>query len=276
MAPQKLGFSAPKPVGEDETTLLHTGDMAMNEHDSRTTEVEDGMGKEKYRILTGESADLGHPSKLGFDGAISRSSHGEHKDSPFPMAEFLRLANAVVDDGDETSKKALMELKRKWETKYGDQSLHRQTLSLLLTSDAPPLVQGFCQDFRRVLMPAKRGMMVETDGKIKAAKSTIFPAENQNTDGNGLLPAAEQFFGDLLPKTDSPTMVTDLAGVDDEAAKVAKIAADVVVVGDWDGDLAVNEADDVDGDVTDDARMTSADIMAYPTDDITVDAGMVF
>ncbi|KAL2224156.1 UNVERIFIED_CONTAM: hypothetical protein Sindi_2948400 [Sesamum indicum] len=60
--------------------------------------------------------------------------------------------------------------------------------------------------------------------------------------------------------------------------------ADVAIVGDGDGELAVAVADDVEGDVTDDARMTSDDITAdittdditdeITTDGITADAGM--
>ncbi|KAL2252881.1 UNVERIFIED_CONTAM: hypothetical protein Sindi_0082800 [Sesamum indicum] len=203
MAPQKLGFSAHKPIAEDETTLLHTGIMAMIEHDSRITEG-----------LTGESADLGHPFKLGFDGTISRSSHGEHKDSHFPMAEFLRLADAVVDDGDETSKEAFM-----------DNLCAGDPIHYCYRATRHHWYRAFAKLFDDLW------------------------CRQSNTGRKGLLPAAEQFSGDLLPETDSPTTVTDVAGVDGEAAKVAKTAASADELEKTAASSAIHVAREVRGDV---------------------------
>ncbi|KAL2228522.1 UNVERIFIED_CONTAM: hypothetical protein Sindi_1831900 [Sesamum indicum] len=62
-----------------------------------------------------------------------------------------------------------------------------------------------------------------------------------------------------------------LATVERRVSDIPQLA-DVAIVGDGDGELAVAVADDVEGDVTDDARMTSADITAdITTDDITAD-----
>ncbi|KAL2252870.1 UNVERIFIED_CONTAM: hypothetical protein Sindi_0081700 [Sesamum indicum] len=59
----------------------------------------------------------------------------------FPIAGFLRLANAVVDDGDEDFKKSLMELKQRWEERIGVETSRRRT-TLLRPEDEPPLVKG--------------------------------------------------------------------------------------------------------------------------------------
>ncbi|KAL2237509.1 UNVERIFIED_CONTAM: hypothetical protein Sindi_0942600 [Sesamum indicum] len=126
----ELGFSADieyeRSHEEDESTRVNTGDLAMIEDDLLLIEVGDGVGKNKDSILTGDNTDVSRHHKLGFGGAFSSSFHGGRTAPQFPMAEFLLLANVVVDDGDETSKKALIELKQKWEAKYGEDPSRRQ------------------------------------------------------------------------------------------------------------------------------------------------------
>ena len=42
---------------------------------------------------------------------------------PFNLQEFLRLAYTIIDEGDEVSREALNELKNKWETRFGPETI---------------------------------------------------------------------------------------------------------------------------------------------------------
>ncbi|KAL2252873.1 UNVERIFIED_CONTAM: hypothetical protein Sindi_0082000 [Sesamum indicum] len=108
----KLGFRAAtedeKSLEEDETAPAV---LAMANDGDRILDGKGDYPLTKDTILATSDENTMRQQKLGFSNESSSSFNGGRVEKPFPMAEFLRLANVVVDDGDEDSKKALMELK---------------------------------------------------------------------------------------------------------------------------------------------------------------------
>ncbi|KAL2235528.1 UNVERIFIED_CONTAM: hypothetical protein Sindi_1285000 [Sesamum indicum] len=120
-------------------SMAETGELLPLSHSH-------GLGEGKGGFWAGNNVDFHAGSsspKLGFRAAAEEEKSLEEDETTpavlamandddriadektFPMAEFLRLANAVVDDGDEDSKKSLMELKRRWEERTGVETSRR-------------------------------------------------------------------------------------------------------------------------------------------------------
>ncbi|KAL2251984.1 UNVERIFIED_CONTAM: hypothetical protein Sindi_2320700 [Sesamum indicum] len=229
-APNLLGFDAPlEPQAVDETEQPRARVYAENEQspdeyvtspvslatDANTT----GFAEVGDEGLLRKEATI-QASSLGFGEAPS-SINGGRRFEPFNLEEFLRLANAVIDKGDEKTIAALRDLKDRWKERF--RSI--PSLRSFVESRGPP----------------SRSSAIG----ISAGNATVLPATGER--------------------------------------RVPHLA-DVAIVGNGDGELAAAMADDVEGDVIDDARMTSDDITAditsddiiaeITTDGITADAGM--
>ncbi|KAL2253046.1 UNVERIFIED_CONTAM: hypothetical protein Sindi_0099300, partial [Sesamum indicum] len=150
-------------------------------------------------------------SSLGFGEAPS-SINGGRRFEPFNLEEFLRLANAVIDKGDEKTIVALRDLKDRWKERFR----------------SIPSLRSFVETGNRKLISSDSEKQSSAIG-ISAGNATVLPVTGER--------------------------------------RVPQLA-DVAIVGDGDDELAVAVADDVEGDVTDDARMTTDDITAdisFPT-----------
>ncbi|KAL0283802.1 UNVERIFIED_CONTAM: hypothetical protein Sradi_7216200 [Sesamum radiatum] len=104
----------------------------------------------------------GGPSLPADDGdeesGVPEAVNGRPPSVDFYLAEFLALANRVVDVGDEDSFAALSDLKRRWMTKLGDEKLTTPVLGLKpVASRRPTPFQPPVRELRRpirTLIPA--------------------------------------------------------------------------------------------------------------------------
>ncbi|KAL2251998.1 UNVERIFIED_CONTAM: hypothetical protein Sindi_2322100 [Sesamum indicum] len=89
--------------------------LANNENDG-SVEIVETVLKERNTILSTEPLALEAPPKLRF--RPSSSNNGGLEEEPFNLDEFLRLAHAIIDEGDENAVMALRELKSKWTKRF--------------------------------------------------------------------------------------------------------------------------------------------------------------
>ncbi|KAL2237538.1 UNVERIFIED_CONTAM: hypothetical protein Sindi_0945500 [Sesamum indicum] len=129
-APQLLGFAAPldmeKAAGSAPQLLGFAAPLDMEKAVFRRRNclevgVEGLLGKESTLIAT--DGDLERDPPLGFSGANPNAGCGGVRIPPFNLQEFLRLAYTIIDEGDEVSREALNELKNKWETRFGPETI---------------------------------------------------------------------------------------------------------------------------------------------------------
>ncbi|KAL2247960.1 UNVERIFIED_CONTAM: hypothetical protein Sindi_2648300 [Sesamum indicum] len=192
-------------------------------------------------------------SALGFGEAPS-SINGGRRFEPFNLEEFLRLANAVIDKGDEKTIAAIRDLKDRWKERFRSIPSLR---SFVESRGAPSRVSK--------LRPALRCLLPSGMNSGESENALISSDSEKQSSAIGISAGNAT----VLPAT---------------GERRVPHLADVAIAGDGDGELAAAMADDVEGDVTDDARMTSNDITAditsdditaeITTDGITADAGM--
>ncbi|KAL2235402.1 UNVERIFIED_CONTAM: hypothetical protein Sindi_1272400 [Sesamum indicum] len=234
----KLGFHAAsedeKSLKEDETTPAV---LAMANDGDRIPNGKGDYPLTKDTILATSDENTMRQQKLGLFNESLSSFSGGRVEKPFPMAEFLRLANAVVDDGDEDSKKALMELKRRWEEWIGVETSRRR-ITLLRPEDESPLIMG--------------------------AKFAFFPAE---TSVNEALPSVgrKTELGLVLRR---PATVADVEGVavlDADVEKCVEVEDGMEDEMSHDislkpGDVTTAQPADVTADITADSANVSSDV----------------
>ncbi|KAL2230726.1 UNVERIFIED_CONTAM: hypothetical protein Sindi_1667000 [Sesamum indicum] len=258
-----LGFDAPlEPQAVDETEQPRARVYAENEQspdeyvtspvslatDANTT----GFAEVGDEGLLRKEATI-QASSLGFGEAPS-SINGGRRFEPFNLEEFLRLANAVIDKGDEKTIAALRDLKDRWKERFRSIPSLR---SFVESRGAPSRVSK--------LRPALRCLLPSGMNSGESENALISSDSEKQSSAIGISAGNAT----VLPAT---------------GERRVPHLADVAIVGDGDGELAAAMADDVEGDVTDDARMTSDDITAditsdditaeITTDGITADAGM--
>ncbi|KAL2224883.1 UNVERIFIED_CONTAM: hypothetical protein Sindi_3122000 [Sesamum indicum] len=205
-------------------------------------------------------------NEKGF-GEASPFINGGRKFEPFNLDEFLKLANAVIDKGDEQTITALRDLKIRWKERFRSvPSLH----SLVERRDAPPRVGG--------LRPAMRCLMPSgtSSGAPETAGNSTDPDLQSPVPEIPRLSAGNEL-ALLPPSTDMAALVKGGRRLTSPATVGIPKPADVASVGDVEGEVEGTVAVDKDGDVTGDASVTSADIIAgnitaYITaDDITAE-----
>ncbi|KAL2237643.1 UNVERIFIED_CONTAM: hypothetical protein Sindi_0956000 [Sesamum indicum] len=194
-------------------------------------------------------AEVGDEGLLRKEATIQASSF-----EPFNLEEFLRLANAVIDKGDEKTIAALRDLKDRWKERFR----------------CIPSLRSFVES---------RGAPSRVS-KLRPALRCLLPSGmNSGESENALISSDSEKQSSAIGISAGNAIVLPATG----ERRVPHLA-DVAIVGDGDGELAAAMADDVEGDVTDDARMTSDDITAditldditaeITTDGITADAGI--
>ncbi|KAL2248035.1 UNVERIFIED_CONTAM: hypothetical protein Sindi_2655800 [Sesamum indicum] len=197
-----------------------------------------------------EKAAVSAPQLLGIDAPLNMEKEAASAPNllgfePFNLEEFLRLANAVIDKGDEKTIAALRDLKDRWKERFRSIPSLR---SFVESRGAPSRVSK--------LRPALRCLLPSGMNSGESENALISSDSEKQSSAIGI----------------SAGNVTVLPATGER--RVPQLA-DVAIVGDGDDELAVAVADDVEGDVTDDARMTSDDITdEITTDGITADAGM--
>ncbi|KAL2224649.1 UNVERIFIED_CONTAM: hypothetical protein Sindi_3029000 [Sesamum indicum] len=121
-----LGFRAAEEFEraheEDETTL----DVSAKDDDGvRVSNVREDLPMEKGMNLDATLEDTVRCPNLGLGDAPSQNNNGGQKRGLFNMVEFIRLAQSVIDAGDNESMSALEELKSKWESRFGKKAVVR-------------------------------------------------------------------------------------------------------------------------------------------------------
>ncbi|KAL2253028.1 UNVERIFIED_CONTAM: hypothetical protein Sindi_0097500 [Sesamum indicum] len=130
---------------------------AINDNDG-SVEIAETVLKERNTILSTEPLTLEAPPKLGF--RPSSSNNGGLEEEPFNLDEFLRLAHAIIDEGDKNAIMALRELKSKWTKRFRSKS-H----SLTDLGEAPPMVASLRRALRR-MKPVRTVSTSENRGMI--------------------------------------------------------------------------------------------------------------
>ncbi|KAL2224225.1 UNVERIFIED_CONTAM: hypothetical protein Sindi_3004100 [Sesamum indicum] len=244
-APNLLGYAAPlEPQAVDETEQPRGRVYAENEKSPDETVEDEGLLRKEATIQA---------SSLGFGEAPS-SINGGRRFEPFNLEEFLRLANAVIDKGDEKTIAAIRDLKDRWKERFRSIPSLR---SFVESRGAPSRVSK--------LRPALRCLLPSGMNSGESENALISSDSEKQSSAIGISAGNAT----VLPAT---------------GERRVPHLADVAIAGDGDGELAAAMADDVEGDVTDDAMMTSDDITAditsdditaeITTDGITADAGM--
>ncbi|KAL2252973.1 UNVERIFIED_CONTAM: hypothetical protein Sindi_0092000 [Sesamum indicum] len=266
--------------GKLQTTLLgflgDEGSRSQNPSETGTIQADEGTPdsveevettiNEKGENLTYDSSSFRAPPRLGF-GEASPFINGGRKFEPFNLDEFLKLANAVIDKGDEQTITALRDLKTRWKERFRSVPSLR---SLVEKRDAPPCVGGLRPAMRCLLPSGTSSGAPETDGNSKDSDlQSPVPEISRISAGNELAL--------LPPSTDMAAPVKGDRRLTSPATVGIPTSADVASVGDVEGEVVGTVAVDKDGDVTGDASMTSAAITADITagnitaDDITAD-----
>ncbi|KAL2246940.1 UNVERIFIED_CONTAM: hypothetical protein Sindi_2546300 [Sesamum indicum] len=259
--PNLLGFAAPlEPQAIDETEQPRGREMFYAENEKSPDEYVTSPVSLATDARTTGFAEVGEEgllrkeaiiraSSLGFGEAPS-SINGGRRFEPFNLEEFLRLANAVIDNGDEKTIAALRDLKDRLKERF--RSI--PSLRSFVESRGAPSRVGKLRPALRCILPSGMNSGESKNAGISSDSEKQSSAIGTSTGNATVLPATGEW-------------------------RVLQLAY-VAIVGDGDGELAVAVADDVEGDVTDDARMTSADITTdditaeITTDGITADAGM--
>ncbi|KAL2237300.1 UNVERIFIED_CONTAM: hypothetical protein Sindi_0921700 [Sesamum indicum] len=301
-APQLLGFAAPlEPPAIDETEQPRGREEFYAETekspeedvtspvslatDARTTGfaevgVEGLLRKESTLIATDGDLERGPP--LGFSSANPNTGCGGVRIPPFNLQEFLRLAYTIIDEGDEVSREALNELKNKWETRFGPETipkvfptsmavrteLHKPTRHVwrsLIPSRALERTSALGSALRNATsdenLPVTRlsddhsdRVLTETMGRNAGPVSGNFPTDLKefrpvNTE-NGMRPARTQQW-------------PDSAEMENDAAADIIIDLSHDTIDDITTDLEHDTAADADADLCDDAgNDTGADAIA--------------
>ncbi|KAL2235674.1 UNVERIFIED_CONTAM: hypothetical protein Sindi_1299600 [Sesamum indicum] len=101
-------------------------------------------------------------------GASSKVDHGGPSPSSFNLDEFLKLANRVIDQGDDASMAALRDLQIRWKTRFGDGGNRCATPMVARGQERP--VTGKLLKARRCLLPRIAGQTMVGNGGETAAK----------------------------------------------------------------------------------------------------------
>ncbi|KAL2247994.1 UNVERIFIED_CONTAM: hypothetical protein Sindi_2651700 [Sesamum indicum] len=249
-----LGFLGDE--GSRSQNPSETGTFQADEGTPDSVEEEETNITEKGENLTYDSSSFRAP-QLGF-GEASPFINGGRRFEPFNLDEFLKLANAVIDKGDEQTITALRDLKTRWKERFRSVPSLR---SLVEKRDAAPRVGGLRPAMRCLLPTGTSNGAPETDGNsTNSYLQSPVPEISRLSAGNE---------PDLLPpSTDMAAPVKGDRRLTSPAMVGIPTSADVASVGEVDGEVDGTVAVDKDGDVTGDASMTSADITK---DDITAD-----
>ncbi|KAL2240815.1 UNVERIFIED_CONTAM: hypothetical protein Sindi_0722700 [Sesamum indicum] len=167
---------------------------------------------EKGENLTTDSTRSKAPQKLGFEEA---SINGGRMEEPFNLDEFLRLANAVIDKGDEQTVAALTDLKIRWRMHFRNSPSLRSVVELH-GGGAPPRRQAW----RCILPSGKSNMTSETASKwtgsdlqAPATKQPHFFAGKRMTYADDItVEASMTYIADITAEASmipSPADVTD-------------------------------------------------------------------
>ncbi|KAL2231106.1 UNVERIFIED_CONTAM: hypothetical protein Sindi_1705000 [Sesamum indicum] len=245
-SPPLLGF-----LGDEESRRKKSTEISVftaDEGNKGSVEMETLSTNEKGENLTTDSTRSKAPQKLGFEEA---SINGGRMEEPFNLDEFLRLANAVIDNGDEQTVAALTDLKIRWRMRFRNSPSLRSVVELH-GGGAPPRRQAW----RCILPSGKSNMTSETASK--------------RTGSDLQAPATEKphFFAgktlvSLTPAMEIPAMRPTIRSGD--CTQTADVAHGCDVEDEMDARVEVDKDDEV----IDDAGMTYAD-------DITVEASMTY
>ncbi|KAL2234687.1 UNVERIFIED_CONTAM: hypothetical protein Sindi_1200900 [Sesamum indicum] len=175
-------------------------------------------------------------------GASLKVDHGESSSSSFNLDEFLKLANRVIDQGDEASMAALNDLKIRWKSRFGDGGNLCETPMVARGQERP--VIGEILKARHCLLPRIAGQTTvgnggETSAKLQLPRAAIGCDSSSEMGGNGGFSGRPMSAGGrnvvvplrVFPASDVDVYV-DTAGAD--------VAAEV---GDKDGDVDERAAD---------------------------------
>ncbi|KAL2252689.1 UNVERIFIED_CONTAM: hypothetical protein Sindi_0063600 [Sesamum indicum] len=101
-------------------------------------------------------------------GASSKVDHGGPSSSSFNLDEFLKLANRVIDQGDDASMAALCDLQIRWNSRFGDGGNRCATPMVARGQERP--VTGKLLKARRCFLPRIAGQTAVENGGETAAK----------------------------------------------------------------------------------------------------------
>ncbi|KAL2225362.1 UNVERIFIED_CONTAM: hypothetical protein Sindi_3050600 [Sesamum indicum] len=134
---KKLGFGFRKWVSSNPPA---TGDFPATEGRPRFGETVAMIPSEKAGDLATDRAVVRAPPLLGFE-AFSSSFNGGRRTgiSPreFNMAEFLSLASRVIDEGDADAMEALVALKSRWESRFGNGATATKQMATMVVAPLP-------------------------------------------------------------------------------------------------------------------------------------------
>ncbi|KAL2224653.1 UNVERIFIED_CONTAM: LINE-1 reverse transcriptase [Sesamum indicum] len=150
---ESSGFKKPASDGVFPSTEGSMGSMEMSRSYLNEKDKNLAMGKSSFRA----------PPTLGFSSSTFNGGR-ERKEEPFNLDEFLRLAHAVIDDGDEKAVMALRDLKIKRMAQF-----RAKPLSWLGFPMGPPTGVGGRLKPNFSASPAKEVAVVDR-------KTTISPA----------------------------------------------------------------------------------------------------
>ncbi|KAL2237251.1 UNVERIFIED_CONTAM: hypothetical protein Sindi_0916800 [Sesamum indicum] len=213
---------------EDEGSPVKSNDLTAGYDEIEVADVGDGMAMGKDENLDGNDGVLVRRAKLGFGGAPSTVINGEQNlegAGAFNMAEFIRLANTVIDAGDKEATTVLCKLKKKWEKCFGKESTTRCFPARSTTFDLPMAGR---KAWRSLRPPAADLMLTPfcgENGGRKDAQTTdsgqeddfwrtadvtsrsddVSPAFADNTDD--VSPASDDVTADFNPTVTSPVDV---------------------------------------------------------------------
>ncbi|KAL2225020.1 UNVERIFIED_CONTAM: hypothetical protein Sindi_3031400 [Sesamum indicum] len=134
---KKLGFGFKKWVSSNPPA---TGDFSATEGRPRFGETVAMIPSEKAGDLATDRAVVRAPPLLGFEAFSSSSNGGRRMGiSPrqFNMAEFLSLASRVIDEGDADAMEALVALKSRWESRFGNSATATKQTTTMVVAPLP-------------------------------------------------------------------------------------------------------------------------------------------
>ncbi|KAL2224812.1 UNVERIFIED_CONTAM: hypothetical protein Sindi_2935000 [Sesamum indicum] len=147
----------------------------------RVSMGEEGLSTTKGGEMGAETA----TADLEFGGSVD---HGGPSSSSFNLDEFLKLANRVIDQGDEASMAALHDLQIRWKSRFGDRR-NRCATPMVARGQERPMTEKLLKA-RRCLLPRIAGQTTvgnggETSAKIQLPTAAAICDSSSEMGGNG-------------------------------------------------------------------------------------------
>ncbi|KAL2235796.1 UNVERIFIED_CONTAM: hypothetical protein Sindi_1311800 [Sesamum indicum] len=260
------------PRAEGEKSPAITDDLAMETMTVGIGETVDAIGTQKDSILAGNEETLVRRPLLGFGGASSKPYNGGHLEEPLNIDEFLHLAHAVVDDGDEKALVALKDIKTKWAARFGERPALRGSFESFQVGNAPPHLGDLRQVWRRLLPSVPLVSSSENATQQTALQQTVFaaPTIDFSRFSEGIMTVS-----DFSPASGGPNVVAPVVGGQTTSSPVPGLkpsTGDMAALHEVECDMASDKEGDVASEM--DAHVTVDVIFIASDADVIADVGI--